>query len=136
METFVIHASGRTVHYLENILPFGTDLPLDDYLAAGLLVYFGVNTLKEAWELPEGENSKMNEEREDAEEAISDVVAKEDNSEAFQLILSTFALVFLAEWGDKSQLSTIALSATYSPISVMSGAVGGFLPICLVRDLT
>lgn len=45
--------------------------------------------------------------------------------EALSFVLSTFTLVFLAEWGDKSFLATIALAAASSPAGVVLGAVGG-----------
>ena len=45
--------------------------------------------------------------------------------EALNFVLSTFTLVFLAEWGDKSFLATIALAAASSPTGVVLGAVGG-----------
>ncbi len=46
----------------------------------------------------------------------------------FQIVLSTFALVFMAELGDKTQIAVFTLAAqTHSPWSILIGAGGALL---------
>lgn len=109
---------GRAFHYLDDLLP-ATQLPLDDLAAVVLLVYFGVSTLIDAASM---EGSKADEEKQDAELAIAGFNGQ---SAAASTIAATFALVFVAEWGDKSFFSTIALAAASSPAGVVTGAIAG-----------
>ncbi|KAJ6812661.1 GDT1-like protein 1, chloroplastic [Iris pallida] len=117
---------GRTFHYVDEILPFrfaGADLPVDDIAAVCLLVYFGVSTLLEA---SSGDGMKMNEEQKEAELAVSELSANGAGiMAAAGTVVSTFLLVFVAEWGDKSFFSTIALAAASSPLGVVGGALAG-----------
>ncbi|KAL3695109.1 hypothetical protein R1sor_008760 [Riccia sorocarpa] len=112
---------GRAFHYVDELLPsFGeTRIPWDDLAAVVLLVYFGVSTLIEAASM---EESKQEEEQQEAELAIAGVGA---NGAVAGTVAATFALVFVAEWGDKSFFSTIALAAASSPLGVVTGAVAG-----------
>ncbi|GJY54822.1 GDT1-like protein 1, chloroplastic [Tanacetum coccineum] len=117
---------GRTFHYVDEILPFrfgDTDLPIDDIAAALLLVYFGVSTLLDA---SSGDGLKAEEEQKEAEIAVSEVLGNGAGIlAAASTIVSTFLLVFVAEWGDKSFFSTIALAAASSPLGVIGGALAG-----------
>ncbi|XP_073000367.1 GDT1-like protein 1, chloroplastic isoform X3 [Typha latifolia] len=117
---------GRAFHYVDGIVPFrlgDADFPVDDFAAVCLLVYFGVTTLLEA---ASGEEQKIKEEQEEAELAISELSGNGAGIvAAASTALSTFLLVFVAEWGDKSFFSTIALAAASSPLGVIGGALAG-----------
>ncbi|KAL7112322.1 hypothetical protein ACP275_05G145000 [Erythranthe tilingii] len=118
---------GRTFHYVDGIFPlrFGNaDLPIDDLAAVCLLVYFGVSSLIEA---SSGDGLKAEEEQKEAELAVSEVSGSGAGtlSAAANTVISTFLLVFVAEWGDKSFFSTIALAAASSPLGVIAGALAG-----------
>ncbi|KAK9048674.1 hypothetical protein SSX86_032360 [Deinandra increscens subsp. villosa] len=124
--TIISVVLGRTFHYVDEVLPlrFGDmDLPIDDIAAALLLVYFGVSTLLDA---SSGDGLKAEEEQKEAEIAVSEVLGNGAGIlAAASTIFSTFLLVFVAEWGDKSFFSTIALAAASSPLGVIGGALAG-----------
>lgn len=41
------------------------------------------------------------------------------------ILFQAFVMTFLAEWGDRTQISTIALAASYQPFGVTTGAILG-----------
>jgi putative Ca2+/H+ antiporter (TMEM165/GDT1 family) len=53
------------------------------------------------------------------------------NSPAVKIFIQGFSLTFLAEWGDRTQIATIALAAAKNPWGVTLGAIGGHA-ICTV----
>ena len=108
---------GRVLHEIDELIP-DLGFPLDDALAIALLVFFGIQTLASAAEADE----TAEEEKEEAQEVV-DGMSKD--YQIAGLIISTFVLVFAAEWGDKSFLATIALAAASDPLGVIGGAVTG-----------
>ncbi|OMO79663.1 hypothetical protein CCACVL1_13522 [Corchorus capsularis] len=124
--TIISVVLGRTFHYVDEILPFrfgAADLPIDDIAAVCLLVYFGVSTLLDA---ASSDNQKAEDEQKEAELAVSEFSGNGAGIlAAANTVISTFVLVFVAEWGDKSFFSTIALAAASSPLGVIAGALAG-----------
>lgn len=91
------------------------------WVATALFAYFGQKLLREALDMlrtgggvgPSGELEEVEQELKDAKKTSSSVV--------FQAL----TLSFLAEWGDRSQISTIALAAAKEPFGVMLGGIVG-----------
>jgi len=46
-------------------------------------------------------------------------------SQVYKIFIQSFVLTFLAEWGDRSQIATIALAASHNPYGVTIGACFG-----------
>jgi putative Ca2+/H+ antiporter (TMEM165/GDT1 family) len=114
--TVISVALGQLLHQLDESPLLQSNIPWDDVLAVILLSVFGVQTILTA---KDAEATAAGEKEEAAEEVSALNVTDAG------LVLSTFALVFAAEWGDKSFLATIALAAATSPVGVTAGAVTG-----------
>ena len=65
-----------------------------------------------------------------ASEDEAEIAAKAKDVHGAKVILTSFLILFAAEWGDLSQLLTISLVAKYKdPISVFIGALGALLAV-------
>ncbi|KAK6127850.1 hypothetical protein DH2020_038419 [Rehmannia glutinosa] len=121
---------GRIFHSVP--AQFQTTLPIGEYAAVTLLMFFGLKSIKDAWDLPStvakaGEQEKMeSDEFVEAEELVKEKASKR-LSNPLEVLWKSFSLVFFAEWGDRSMLATIALGAAQSPWGVASGAIVGHL---------
>jgi putative Ca2+/H+ antiporter (TMEM165/GDT1 family) len=59
-----------------------------------------------------------------------ELAAKAGNAKGFRVVLTSFLVLFAAEWGDLSQLLTLSLAAKYDdPVSVFLGAWGALLAV-------
>jgi putative Ca2+/H+ antiporter (TMEM165/GDT1 family) len=100
----------------------GGQIPLDDVAAIAAFAFFGIKTLQDALAMEPGAPSAMDEELAEAEETVQEQTSLLSASRLGQ-VASIFGLVFAAEFGDRSFLSTIALSAAQNPVSVCGGAI-------------
>jgi len=108
---------------------------LTHYAAVCLFMVFGVRMLRESREAGdaasdeleevEAELSKKQEDVPVDEEAAGDARSASADSAKQTILLQAFTLTFLAEWGDRSQIATIALAAAKEPFGVTLGAIIG-----------
>ncbi|CAM9742985.1 unnamed protein product [Hapterophycus canaliculatus] len=65
---------GLAFHSVPSV--FTSGLPVDDIIAAAAFLYFGINTLKDAYALPDDSNEGIDEERAEAEESVKELENK------------------------------------------------------------
>lgn len=135
---------------LPNILPRA----YTHLASACLFVYFGCRLLKDAYEMgdKEGPSDELQEveeeliskkeglgaEREQQERDEQDIeegnsknkknkgfLSSIINKESLKIFTQAFTLTFLAEWGDRSQIATIALAASKNVSGVIIGGLIG-----------
>ncbi|CAA2951317.1 GDT1 2, chloroplastic [Olea europaea subsp. europaea] len=118
---------GRIFHSVP--AQFQTTLPIGEYAAIALLIFFGLKSIKDAWDLPSTvakTGDQGSGEFVEAEELVKENASKQ-LSNPLEVLWKSFSLIFFAEWGDRSMLATIALGAAQSPWGVASGAIVGHL---------
>lgn len=100
--------------------------------AAILFAYFGVQLLRDWWRM-RGEENGENEELAEVEEELNDDEGSKKmallRAGGFTLLspifVKSFTMTGLAEWGDRSQIATIALAASRDLYGVILGGVLG-----------
>jgi Ca2+/H+ antiporter, TMEM165/GDT1 family len=93
------------------------------YLGISLFIAFGLKLLYDAYKMRQ--NAGCDEAKE-AQEAVDQASAKTGgNLTSIGVIMQTFAMTFMAEWGDRTQFATINLAAINNPLGVTLGAILG-----------
>ncbi|KAA8496007.1 GDT1-like protein 3 [Porphyridium purpureum] len=101
-------------------------------VAAVLFVYFGVVLLRDWYKM----RDQADEESEELHEVEEELAKKEPTEGSTQIpswalvlvspiLLRSFSLTFVAEWGDRSQIATIAFAAAQNAYGVVLGCVIG-----------
>lgn len=95
------------------------------YAEVVLFIAFGLKLLYEGMKmLPTSAcDTEVVEEAKDAVDKAEKQLSKQKTFWA--IILETFVLTFMAEWGDRTQFATIALAAGNNPVGVTTGAILG-----------
>uniref|UniRef100_A0A7S3LMN9 GDT1 family protein n=1 Tax=Aplanochytrium stocchinoi TaxID=215587 RepID=A0A7S3LMN9_9STRA len=110
------------------------------YAAVLLFLFFGGKMLQEAYEMHVSP-PEHNEELAEVEEQFANTNGKSSGLEAglvknlplglkinrkqLEILSQAFTLTFLAEWGDRSQIATIALASSKNPYGVTIGGTIG-----------
>lgn len=104
------------------------------WAAAGMFLFFGQKMLREGLSIShagaseeleevEAELLKKVEDPEDVAEGGGVAAPREEG--ANKILMQAFTLTFIAEWGDRSQIATIALAAAREPFGVtLGGCIG------------
>ncbi|MEO0434602.1 MAG: TMEM165/GDT1 family protein [Cyanobacteria bacterium J06656_5] len=85
-----------------------------------LFIIFGVRLLYQASRM-----TTIGTEEKDATEVVEKAEQKKPKETSLEIMTKAFGLTFVAEWGDRTQIATIALSAANPPLGVIGGAVLG-----------
>lgn len=111
------------------------------YASVILFVYFGIKLLKEGQEMGDGPSEELQEveeeliEKKDGRTSGDDLEEGKNNQteslvygmkpSQIQVFTQALTLAFLAEWGDRSQIATIALASSKNPYGVIVGGLIG-----------
>jgi putative Ca2+/H+ antiporter (TMEM165/GDT1 family) len=108
---------------------------LTTWAAAILFAVFGFKMVRDGWKMSESqledEYSQVQHELEEQQQEPGAICGKPDSKASegplikSPLFWKVASLTFLAEWGDRSQIATIALAAAQDPLAVTIGAIAG-----------
>lgn len=92
-------------------------------LTVALFLGFGLKLLYNASRMAGG--GSLADEQAEALEAVEESEAEVSKWSIRTVLIQSFSLTFVAEWGDRTQFATIALAAANHPVGVVLGATLG-----------
>ena len=95
-----------------------------------LFLAFGTKLLIEAWRMPATATTEVMEEAEETIEGSAKNLQR--NPQPLGIFFESFLLTFIAEWGDRTQIATIALAASNNVVGVILGAILGHTICALI----
>ncbi|MFM1841434.1 MAG: hypothetical protein RLZZ490_165 [Cyanobacteriota bacterium] len=104
-----------------------------NYAEITLFLLFGTKLLFDAWKMGDKANLEVLEEAEEAIEAGEKQLKAVPKG--WGIFLESFLLTFVAEWGDRTQIATIALAASNNVVGVTMGAILGHTICALIAVL-
>lgn len=90
-----------------------------------LFVAFGVKLLYDATQMAHLPNLEEQKEAAVAVEKAEAKLSKLSRWGTWVIVGEAFSLIFLAEWGDRTQFATIALAAANNPLGITLGSIVG-----------
>ncbi|MBE9059872.1 TMEM165/GDT1 family protein [cf. Phormidesmis sp. LEGE 11477] len=91
-----------------------------------LFLFFGLKLLYQASQMPAvRQHTEAQAAAEVVEKAEQTQTQPQKGTTALAIVVEALSLVFVAEWGDRTQIATIALAAANPPAGVILGAVLG-----------
>jgi Ca2+/H+ antiporter, TMEM165/GDT1 family len=93
------------------------------YIEILLFIGFGLKLLYEASRMPP--DSCGAEIVQEAKATVAEAKLELLRNNNIVVLMKAFMMTFVAEWGDRTQIATIALATTYSPIAVTTGSIVG-----------
>ena len=118
-----------------NIVPHLISTNFTNFVAVISFFFFGIKMFQEAYyhEMEDKKSDQPNamiEAQESIGEKKKDIILREKKIDCLfyifsPILIQSFTLTFLAEWGDRSQLATITLSIAHNPFAVTLGAIIG-----------
>ncbi|MDF5714940.1 MAG: TMEM165/GDT1 family protein [Rhizonema sp. NSF051] len=119
--TILSVALGRVIAFLPKIYTH--------YAAIALFLLFGIKLLYQASQMSALAANEVVEEAKVAVEQSEKNI--KNSSSTLVILLESFIMTFLAEWGDRTQIATVTLAASNNAIGVTLGAILGHT-ICTV----
>jgi putative Ca2+/H+ antiporter (TMEM165/GDT1 family) len=100
------------------------------YASIALFVFFGIRLLWQARQMSAKDDEEILEEAAEAVEQGEKKLLRK--SSPWAILVESFILTFLAEWGDRTQIATITLAAAHGAIGVTIGAILGHAICALI----